>query len=213
MRHAPVRLVCFDLNGTLIAENSWQHLNSAMGVTRKEDEDLLSSYRNGKISYHEGLQKLLPLYQRNGKFRKEIVERALYDYSYCEYAKEIIRYVSGKNYHTAIISGSFDMLVEKIAKELQVQYWAANNRFTFDKNGIGQSIECWGNDDTFKRVKLEEMCQSLHIAVTRCVCVGDSQNDRQIFKASGHGIALRGSEIEKDAWRVIEKLEDLKSIL
>jgi phosphoserine phosphatase len=207
-----VRLICFDLNGTLIRENSWMNINLAMGVSIAEDEELLTQYREGKLSYQEGLDKLLPLYKRGGKFRKDIVSQALFQYTYCDGAKEIISYLQKKNYRTAILSGSFDILVEKVADELHIPLRAANNRFVFDENGEGQSIECAGNDDVFKREKLSEMCNTLHSTPAECACVGDSENDRAIFQLTGKGIALRGSPVEKDAWKVIDRLSDLKTI-
>jgi len=206
-------LICFDLNGTLIRENSWQNLNRALGLTDEEDLALLRLYQDGSITYQEGLDRLLRLYNRNGKFRKDIVEEALFQYSYCAHAKEIVSYLREKQYQMAIISGSFDILVEKVAEELRIPFWAANNRFVFDQNGTGTSIECFGNDDVFKEVKLEEMCRTLDIDITQCACVGDSENDRKIFAASQHGIALKGSPVEKDAWKVIRTLEDIKIII
>ncbi len=213
MSSSVVRLVCFDLNGTLIEENSWMNLNLAMGVTPKEDERLLTLYREGALSYQEGLNKILPLYKRSGKFRKEIVSKALFHYTYCDGAKEIVSYLQKKDYNLAILSGSFDVLVKKVASELHIPLWAANNRFIYDTNGMGQAIECVGNDYVFKREKVLEMCSSLDIDVCACACIGDSENDREIFQLTGKGIALRGSPVERDAWKVIENLADLKNIL
>lgn len=206
-----IRLICFDLNGTLIKENSWLNLNVAMGVTPEEDLDLLNQYREGKISYQEGLNKLLPLYKRKGKFHESIVRQSLFQYTYCDGAKEVVSYLQ-KKYRVAILSGSFDILVEKIADELHIPIWAANNRFVFDKHGIGTTIECAGNDDKFKREKVSEMCNALRIDVRSCACIGDSENDQEIFHLTGKGIAFRGSPVEKDAWKTINKLEDLKNI-
>jgi phosphoserine phosphatase len=207
-----IRLVCFDLNGTLIKENSWMNLNFAMGVTPKEDLDLLNQYREGNISYQEGLKTLLELYKKRGKFSKKDVLNALFSYTYCESAKEIISYLHKKHYHIAILSGSFDVLVEKVAGELHIPLWAANNRFVFDENGVGQKIECISNDDIFKREKVVEMCSTLHIKLSKCACIGDSENDREIFQLTKRGIALRGSPVVKVAWKVIEKLSDIRTI-
>jgi phosphoserine phosphatase len=208
-----IRLICFDLNGTLIKENSWMNLNFAMGVTQKEDLDLLNQYREGDISYQEGLDKLLVLYKERGKFIKKNVLDALFTFTYREGAKEIISYLQKYNYKLAILSGSFDILVEKVAGELHIPLWAANNRFVFDENGVGKAINCIGNDDIFKRKKIVEMCRSMNIDVQECACVGDSENDGEIFKLTGKGIALRGSVVEKDAWKVINNLVEIKNIL
>jgi len=207
-----IRLVCFDLNGTLIRENSWMNLNLAMGVTFDEDQDLLNQYRKGEISYQEGLNKLLVLYNKRGKFINKNVLDALFTYTYCDGAKETVLYLQKKNYDVAVLSGSFDVLVKKVANELHIPLWAANNRFVFNEKGEGQAIECAGNDNIFKREKLLEMCNSLSIDPASCACVGDSENDREIFRLTGKGVAIRGSPVTKEAWKVVEKLEDLKNI-
>jgi phosphoserine phosphatase len=207
------KLICFDLNGTLIQENSWLNLNLAMGVTPKEDQELLTLYRDGKVTYQEGLKKLLVLYEKRGEFNKKNVLDALFTYTYCDGAKEIVSHLLKKNYQLAILTGSFDILATRIARELHIPIWAANNRFAFDEKGKGLAIECFGNDDEFKREKLLEISKFLHIDPKTCICVGDSENDRGVFRLTRKGIAFRGSPVEKDAWKVIEKLTDLTNIL
>lgn len=41
MPNKDIKLVCFDLNHTLIKENTWLDLNQAMGMTLEEDKILL----------------------------------------------------------------------------------------------------------------------------------------------------------------------------
>lgn len=44
-----VKLIVFDLNKTLIKENSWFDLNLALGMTPEEDRYLMELYQSGKI--------------------------------------------------------------------------------------------------------------------------------------------------------------------
>ncbi len=41
MTQEGIALVCFDLNKTLIKEDSWLNLSLAMGVTQEEDDLLM----------------------------------------------------------------------------------------------------------------------------------------------------------------------------
>jgi phosphoserine phosphatase len=59
---------------------------------------------------------------------------------------------------------------------------------------------------------LEAFAEQLHIPIEQCVCVGDGANDRAMFDATGHGITFTGSAIESSAWKVIDSLQELKSI-
>jgi len=72
--------------------------------------------------YQEGLDKLLVLYKKRGKFLKNNVLNALFQYSYIDGAKEIVSYLVQKKYRVAILSGSFDVLVEKVARELHIPF-------------------------------------------------------------------------------------------
>ena len=57
-------LIVFDLNKTLIKENSWRDLNLAMGVTPAEDAELMEQARRGEITDAEGQAELLKIYQQ-----------------------------------------------------------------------------------------------------------------------------------------------------
>jgi hypothetical protein len=39
-----LKLICFDLNKTLIKENTWYNLNLALGMTPEEDQAMLTQY-------------------------------------------------------------------------------------------------------------------------------------------------------------------------
>lgn len=46
-----IKLICFDLNKTLIRENTWLELNQALGMIVQEDQKLYDLYNSGKLSY------------------------------------------------------------------------------------------------------------------------------------------------------------------
>jgi hydroxymethylpyrimidine pyrophosphatase-like HAD family hydrolase len=52
----------------------------------------------------------------------------------------------------------------------------------------------------------------LNIPIESCACIGDGANDIEMFKKTGRGITFKGSSIEKDAWKVIESLDELTEI-
>ena len=56
--------VCFDLNKTLIHENSWLNLNLALGVTQEEDDELMQQYESGATSYEAANKRLLAIYSK-----------------------------------------------------------------------------------------------------------------------------------------------------
>ena len=208
-----IKLICFDLNKTLINENSWLDLNLAMGVTKEEDAGLFNLWKNDVISYSQWQQQLLNIYKTKGRHSKKNILSAVSDYSYKPGAKEVIRLIKQKGYEIALISGSMDLLVEKIASELNISYFVANNTFIFDSKNFLKEIKCSDNEALGKLESLGNICTKLHINITECVCIGDGDNDIEIFKKTKHGITFRDSKITSSAWKVIDSLADLQKIL
>ncbi len=207
-----VKLVCFDLNNTLIDENTWFELNVAMGVTPEEDNQFMRWYQEGVITYEEGQKLLERIYLSRGKAKKEIMLGAM-KYTYREGAQETVKYLLEKGYEVAILSGAIDLLVEKVAQELGIKYYAAHNQLDFDEQGNFKKIIFEGDDTDFKVKELKRFCEQINIKPNQCVFVGDDYNDRKVFDLTGRGVTFKGTNIEKNAWGVIDKLEDLKEIL
>lgn len=209
----PIKMVCFDLNKTLIYENTWFDLNQSMGMSSQEDARLLHEYNGGRLSYVDWQKILEQRYRDSNLATKSHTKSVINRYTYKPGAREIVSYLQRQDYIISLISGSMDLLVETIAKELSINHFAANNRFIFDPNDYLTSIECQGNDTTIKADQLRSLCKRLEIDATQVVCVGDGDNDIELFKLSKHGVTFKNSPIEKHAWRVIERLSDLQTFL
>lgn len=207
------KLVVFDLNRTVIHENTWEGLNMAMGVTPEEDALFMKWYEEGIVSYEEGQKFLDRIYISRGKAQKKTMEQVMNKYTYREGTKELMGYLKSKGYKLALISGSIDVVVEKVAKELGIDMWRAHNKLRFDDMGKFMRIDCAGDDADFKLDAVTEFTRDLGIDLSGVVCVGDGYNDRKIFEATGRGVTFAGSQVEKLAWKVIKDLGDLKKIL
>lgn len=206
------KLIIFDLNKTLIAENTWHDLNMAMGVTPEEDRMFMDWYEEGIITYEEGQKFLSNIYRERGKATKKRMEEIIGKYEYHEGAEETTKYLAEKGYKLAIVTGSIDVLAEKVAQELGIEIYAAHNRLEFDGEGKFVRISCVGDDADFKLGQLVQYCHELNIKQTEVMCVGDGYNDEKMFIACGHGVAFRGSKIDRSSWGVIDGLEDLKTL-
>ena len=42
-----IKLICFDMDGTLISQNSWYKPNLALGNTAEEDQEMYDAYGRG----------------------------------------------------------------------------------------------------------------------------------------------------------------------
>ena len=72
------RLIIFDLNGTLIRENTWQILNRSMGVSAAEDAMLVSWGEQGIINDQQGQDILTNIYKSRGTPTKEIIQQIVW---------------------------------------------------------------------------------------------------------------------------------------
>ena len=209
-----IKLIIFDVNGTLIRENSWLELNLAMGVTRQEDEMLMDWFYNDEIITYGEFQKILErIYKVRGKADYKTIKQVLGKYTLIEGAKETVRFLQDKGYKVALISGSMDILLDLIAKELEIDMYEANNIFIFDENNYLESFHTLGVDREAKYSHLLSFCRRLNISPKQCACVGDGNSDTLLFEKTGHGITFKNSGIEEKAWKVIDKLSDIKDIL
>lgn len=208
-----IKLVCFDLNKTLVRENSWYDLNLALGISHEQDEEWFNQYEAGHLNYHDWMKLLLAEYKKSPQANLIHITEILSRYNYVSGAKEIVTYLQGKGYHIALISGGMDILVDKVAKELGIELSEANNQFVFNEDGKLEEIVAFDAEHLAKLHHLQSFCRKLGIDITECACVGDGDNDIELFKTSQHGITFRGSKIEAEAWKVIDQLEDLHTIL
>lgn len=207
-----IKLICLDLDQTLIYRNSWRTLGLALGIPAEEDIRLYKEYKAGLFSYDEWNEKVLEFYTKHEDANREGITKILADYTFVDGAREAVEYLKSKGYELVLISGSIDILVDVVAKDLGIKYFKANNTFIFDENDRLISIHSGGDDTLAKAGYLESFCEMLGFDITECACIGDGSNDLEMFRRTGHGITFKGGRIEKDAWKVIDNFYDIKNI-
>ena len=207
-----IKLICFDLDDTLINTNSWKNLSVALGVSAEEDRRLYLEYKSGEITYDEWNDKVLEYYLKHKDSNRKNITEILSHYTYIKGAQDAVSYLKSKGYRLVLISGSIDILVNMVAQDLGIQYSKANNTFVFDDEDRLIGIHSGGNDVLAKASHLESFCEMFGIDIKECACVADGANDIEMFIRTGHGVTFKGSNIENEAWKVINSFEDLKNI-
>lgn len=208
------KLIVFDLNKTLIEENSWLELNLGLGVKQEEDDMLMSwgSEGEGIISDQQGQDILCAIYKKRGDVSRDNIMKILSKYTYKPSAKETVKQLQDNGFEVSLISGSMDVLVEKVAKELGIQKWACNNRFVFDDLDKLDRIETENDDFEYKLRQLEELCKELGIEPKETICVGDGNSDTKLFEVCGISITLEGSAIADKATHTIKILDEITNL-
>lgn len=206
------KLIVFDLNKTLIHENSWLDLNMAMGVTGAEDALLMQWAEEGVITDVVGQAILCEIYKKRGDVSHDAIWKVISAYTYLPGAKDTVTKLIKDGYQVALISGAMDILVQSVAKELGVHHWRAANSFIFNDANMLERIESAPNDVAHKVEMLKEICAELNIEPAECAAIGDGANDIGLFELTGHGVTFKGSNIQSSAEHVIVKLPDILDI-
>ena len=207
------KLIVFDLNHTLICDNSWRDLNLAMGITPEEDAALMACAARGGITDAEGQAWLLQRYQQRGDCHREAVQCVLSQYTYMPYAQMVVAALQARGYRVAINSGAMDILVSMVAEQLGVVLWRASNHFIFDDHDMLCQIDAPDSDAMAKVEQLRELAVEQQVSLSDCLVVGDGANDVPLFIATGNGVAFAGSPAARHARWAIADLRDVLTIV
>ena len=207
------KLIVFDLNHTLICDNSWRDLNLAMGITPEEDATLMACAARGGITDAEGQAWLLQRYQQLGHCRRVVVQRILSQYTYMPHAPKVVAVLQARGYRVAINSGAMDILVSMVAEQLGVALWRASNHFIFDDHDMLCRIDAPDNDAAAKLQQLRELAAEQQALLSDCLVVGDGANDVPLFIATGNGVTFAGSPATRHARWAIADLRDMLTIV
>ncbi len=169
----PIKLVCFDLDDTLLLQNSWVKLNIGLGVTEKEDQYYYEQYHKGAITYAEWQQTLLELYTRNGPVSRVSIDAILQAYELHPDAGNVIARLQERDYQLALASGSFSILVTAVAERLGIEDSFGATSFVFDGDDHLQTITNYGDEATAKLQYLERLAERSGVALTECACIAD----------------------------------------
>lgn len=210
------KLVCFDVDGTLIDNItfSWQVFHDYFQTDRHIREDAKNAFFNGKISYLQWAEHGINLW-REKNAKKEDFFKAANHLRLMKGAMETLNKLKEKGFKLAIISGSLDIILEKFIPNYDKFFdYVFISRIYFDKMGFISKIQATEFDMDAKALALKKIAGKEKISLKECVFVGDYLNDIKIIQEAGLGIAFncKHEELKNVADVVIEK-KDLREIL
>ena len=210
------RLVCFDLDGTLIdnVTFSWQVFHDYFQTDRHRREDAKKKFFEGKITYIQWAEHDISLWkEKNAK--KDDFFKALKNLRLMEGAMETLHELKKSGLKLAIISGSLNVVLEKFIPNYKDFFDDVFlSRIYFDQDGSISKVEATEFDMDAKALALKKIAERENISLKECVFIGDYLNDIKIMQEAGLGIAFNCDygEVKKAANVVIEK-KDLREIL
>lgn len=207
-----IALVFFDMDGVLTDTiSSWKLIHDYFGTSNERSVD---EYLKGNIDDLEFIKRDVSLWKKNGKFTsRDIIQNILYGVPIMKGARECIYFLNKHNIKTAIISAGLDILAERVAKELCINYMSANG-VKSDENGRLTGEGILNVQLKYKDKYVKKLAKELDIPLEKCAAVGNSCFDIPMFETCGLGIAFNPDDdcVKKSADIVIEG-KDLSRII
>lgn len=187
------RLVCFDMDSTLIQTEVIDELAELAGVGA-EVKAITESAMQGEIDFSESFKSRM-------KLLKGLSEEVLHDVAVklpiTKGAKRLIDTLKSYGFKTAIISGGFTYFGHYLKEELGMDYVYANQLEIKDGLLTGGYI---GDivDGNKKAEYLKEIAKNEEIDISQTIAVGDGANDLAMLNIAGLGIAFHAKPTVKD---------------
>lgn len=186
------RLVCFDMDSTLIDAEVIDELAIAAGVGEQVIAITEAAMR-GELDFKQSFARRVALL-------KGLDESVLADIAsglrLNEGAEKLISTLKKLGYKTAILSGGFNYFGNFLQQKLGIDYVYANELDILDGKVTGKVI---GHvvDGQRKAELLAMLAQQEGIALEQVIAVGDGANDLPMLSVAGLGIAFRAKPLVK----------------
>ncbi|WP_269801848.1 phosphoserine phosphatase SerB [Saccharospirillum mangrovi] len=190
------RLVCFDMDSTLIETEVIDELARAAGVG-DQVADITERAMAGELDFQASFRERLALLKGlDESVLAGIAERL----PLTEGAERLIRTLKAYGFKTAILSGGFNYFGEHIQRKLGIDYVFANELDFVDGKLTGQ-VKGTIVDGTRKAQLLRELAQREGIRLEQTIAVGDGANDLPMLSEAGLGIAFRAKPLVRESAR------------
>jgi len=210
------KLVCFDVDGTLIdnVKFSWQTFHDYFETDKDKREKAKEAFLNNEITYSEWAEHDINMWKEKGANKKDFF-KALDSLKLMSGAMETLYSLKKKRLKLAIISGSLNVLLEKfIPGYNEIFDDIFISKIHFDKNGFINKVEATDYDMERKALALKQIALREKIELSECVFVGDFLNDIKVIKEAGLGIAFNCEHDElKEVADVVIDGKDLRKVL
>ncbi|KHF77120.1 Phosphoserine phosphatase [Acinetobacter sp. neg1] len=184
------RLVCFDMDSTLIEQEVIDELALEAGVGEQVAE-ITERAMLGELDFQQSFRARVALLKGlDASVLPKIAERL----TVTEGAERLISTLKALGYKTAILSGGFQYFAEYLQAKLGIDEVHAN--ILDVENGIVTG-EVKGAivDGARKAELLRQLAEKMGISLEQAMAVGDGANDLPMLSIAGLGVAFRAKPL------------------
>ena len=208
MQYVRPRMIAFDMDSTLIQEESIELLADKLG---KRDEVALSteSAMRGERDFRESFLERVALLEGANQSIFDDVQREIHVRQGAALLLEVLR---KHDVLTVILSGGFFSIAEYVQKYLNIDFMRANVLEVQDDVVTGKVVGDVLDGDA-KKDHLLELAKQQNIDPRHTVAVGDGANDIGMLEQSGLGVGFQPKSALENASQQVIRYGDLDVLL
>jgi phosphoserine phosphatase len=202
------RMVVMDMDSTLIQSEVIDEFAREMGVYDQVSE-ITHQAMKGQMDFDESLRlrvsKLAGLTQAQ-------IDKVYSRIELTPGARELIQVLKKLGYRTALISGGFTCVADRLKRELEIDFAHANHLEMKDGKATGKVIPPIVNAQR-KADLLDIIAQQEQINTDQVIAIGDGANDLLMLEKAGLGIAFNAKPLVREQAQLSISQKNLSSVL
>ena len=202
------RLVCFDMDSTLIKTEVIDELAKRAGVG-VQVSDITERAMQGEIDFTESFKQRMALLEG---LSEDVLKDIAENLPMMEGAEALVRNLKAYGFKTAILSGGFSYFGNYLKEKLGIDYVHANTLEIIDGKLTGNVIHPVV-DGARKALLLKQIAEQEGIDPNQTIAVGDGANDLPMLSSAGLGIAFRAKPLVRESAKQSMSTHGLDSIL
>jgi phosphoserine phosphatase len=202
-----IKLIAFDLDNVLIDSEAIDEIGKLMGI---EDEiaNITKKAMEGELDFETSIRERVSLLKGASV---DDIKNLVFDIPLMEGAEETIALLKKRGYKIATITGSFEVIANRMKDELNLDYAFSNT--LHEENGVLTGEVSGPLVTGSKADVLTDIMKMENISAEECAAVGDGANDISMLEMVKLGIAFNAKPVLMEIADVVIEKKDLRELI